>query len=184
MIRYQKPRWIIEVGAGYSSLIAAQALRDNGSGELILIDPYPASMFTFISPEPTIIRKPVQDVPVSFFVDRLGRNDILFIDSTHTVKPGGDCIYIYLKILPKLQEGVVIHAHDVYLPQMMPAIFLKEFNLYWTEQYLLQAYLLDNERVKILFGGWYHCLKNRGAIESFMDGKYAASGCSIWLQKM
>jgi predicted O-methyltransferase YrrM len=189
MIRYQKPRRIIEVGAGYSSLIAAQALQDNGSGELVLIEPYPserlklATQRDLLSPKPYMVEDPVQDVPVSFFRDSLGEGDILFIDSTHTVKCGGDCVFIYLKVLPKLRDGVVIHVHDAFLPQMMPAHWLTEFDFYWTEQYLLQAYLLDNQKAKILFGSNYHYLLNGGALESFMGGKYGAGGGSFWFQK-
>jgi predicted O-methyltransferase YrrM len=190
LIRHLNPKFVIEVGSGYSSLVALQALRDNGLGELILVEPYPsdrlkgALKLRLLSSKPTLIQKPVQDVPVSFFVDQLNQNDILFIDSTHTVKAGGDCIYLYLKILPNLKPGVVIHAHDIFLPQMMPAQWLKELHLYWTEQYLLQAYLLDNPRVKVLFGSHYHKLLNRSALEAFMAGKSEAGGGSFWFQKM
>jgi predicted O-methyltransferase YrrM len=190
LIRYQKPQRIIEIGAGYSSLIASQGLQDNDLGELILIEPYPSERLKLaleshlISPKPTTIQKRVQDVPVSFFADNLNENDILFIDSTHTVKAGGDCIYIYLKILPQLRNGVIIHSHDIYLPQMMPAHWLKEFDLYWTEQYLLQAYLLDNQHIEILYGSQYHYLLNRKALEAFMNNKYTIGGNSFWFKKI
>lgn len=189
MIRYYRPQTIVEVGAGYSSFVAAQALRDNDAGDLILVEPYPSERLRlsiehgFLLPGPQMVEKQVQDVPVSFFLDNLGENDILFIDSTHTTKCGGDCIYLYLKVLPRLKSGVVTHAHDIFLPQMMPAHWQKELNLYWTEQYLLQAYLLDNEKVKVLFGSHYHHLLNRSALESFMGGKYGAGGGSFWFQK-
>lgn len=95
MIRYKQPRVIIEIGAGYSSLIAAQALRDNTiPRELILIEPHPSEKLNSISPKPKLVKERVQEVPLSFF-DRLEDNDILLIDSSHTVKAAGNCPYIY-----------------------------------------------------------------------------------------
>jgi predicted O-methyltransferase YrrM len=189
MIRYLKPKRIIEIGAGYSSLIASQALQANGSGDLILIEPFPSERLEIaldrklVSPQPTVYQKPVQDMPVSFFAERLEKNDILFIDSTHTVKAGGDCVYIYLKIIPKIGNGVVVHVHDIFLPQMMPEHWLKELHLYWCEQYLLQAYLLENPKVRVLFGTHYHYCVNRQRLDSFMSGKCQSMGASFWFRK-
>jgi hypothetical protein len=182
MIRHLKPSSIIEIGAGYSSLIARQALKDNGQGRLTLIEPYPAE-FLLNLPDLTLIQKPIQDVPASFFVDGLGKNDILFIDTTHTVKSGGDCIYIYLKLLPQVKKDVAIHIHDIFLPDMMPEKWMTDLGLYWTEQYLLQAYLLDNPKIQVLYGSNYHYLENQKTLEELMEGKYPAGGSSFWLRK-
>jgi predicted O-methyltransferase YrrM len=183
MVRRFRPQHIIEVGSGYSSLVAAQALRDNGQGELILIEPYPPEFLKALG-SARLIQKPVQEIPVSFFQEMLGENDILFIDSTHTVKCGGDCVYLYLKILPRLKAGVIVHAHDIFLPSMMPEDTQIFRGHHWTEQYLLQAYLLDNPKVKVLFGSHYHNIVNREALESFMHGKYGARGGSFWFAKV
>jgi hypothetical protein len=127
------------------------------------------------------IERPVQESGVEEHIASLKANDILFIDSTHTVKPGGDCLYIYLKLLPKVPAGVVVHAHDIYLPFMFPEgnLLLQQ---YWIEQYLLWAYLLDNPRVKILYGSKYHHAFNRDALTEFMGGAYAPGGASFYFE--
>lgn len=189
MIRHYRPSRIVEIGSGFSSLIALQALADVGSGELIMIEPYPPEVLTKAlqsnkSTVPhTLITDPVQKAPSSLFSD-LGENDILFVDSTHTVKAGGDCPFIYLKILPALPPGVSVHAHDIFLPAPMPASWITEHCLYFAEQYLLQAYLLENPAIKVLFAAHYHKLLNTEQLEAFMDGKSEAKGGSFWFRKV
>lgn len=183
LIRHYRPRRIIEVGSGYSSWVAAQALKDNGSGELILVEPYPAKYLEGVA-RTELVSKPVQELPVEFFVDQLGPNDIFFIDSTHTVKSGSDCLYLYLKIVPQLRPGVLVHAHDIFLPEMFSAYWQRDLGLYWMEQYLLQAYLLDNPHVKVLYGSYYHHLVNPEVLKRFMAGKFRAGGVSFWFAKV
>jgi hypothetical protein len=181
MVRHFRPRRIVEVGGGFSTLVAAQALARNGLGELEVVDPFPSPDMQKAMPELRVRTQPAQDVPLSFF-ESLRARDILFIDSTHTVKAGGECIYLYLKVLPRLAAGVVVQVHDVFLPQMMPASWMKDLGLYWNEQYLLQAYLLDNPRIKVLFGSHYHRLLNRERLEAFMGAKYSFGGGSYWFE--
>ena len=46
----------------------------------------------------------------------LDPGDILFIDSSHGVKIGGDVNYPSLQVVPRLKPGVIVHIHDVFLP--------------------------------------------------------------------
>jgi hypothetical protein len=110
-------------------------------------------------------------------------NDFLFIDSTHTVKAGGDCVYIYLKMLPAMPPGVLIHCHDIFLPAPMPIAWLTDLSLYWCEQYLLQAYLLDRPNINVLFGSHYHNLINLEDLINLMGGKRGEGGSSFWFRK-
>jgi len=180
-VRYLRPRRIVEIGGGFSSMIAASALATSGGGELFVVEPYPTDRLRSL-PGATLIEKPVQDVPVAFFADALQAGDVLFIDSTHTVKCGGDCPYIYLQILPALARGVVIHAHDIYLPGMMPERWRADHRMFWAEQYLLQAYLLDNPRVEVLFGTRYHQLVNPDRLLELTAGKAWPEGASFWFR--
>lgn len=41
MVRYIKPKHILEIGSGFSTLVADQAMRKNGFGEITLVEPYP-----------------------------------------------------------------------------------------------------------------------------------------------
>ena len=68
-------------------------------------------------------------------------NDILFIDSSHTVKFGSDVCYEILEILPNLNAGVWVHIHDIFLPNDYPSEWLIDRRLALNEQYLLEAFL-------------------------------------------
>ena len=189
MLRHFKPKRIIEIGSGYSSAVAFHALRRNGGGHLTMIEPFPSDVLRkqlgsrSSLPSHELIEKRVQDLPVDYF-SSLGENDVLFVDSTHTVKMGSDCLFLHLKVIPSVAAGVVVHVHDVFLPGPMPSAWLIENSLYWCEQYLLQAYLLDNPKVKVLFGSQYHLVKNRELLDAFMDGRSASGGGSFWFRRI
>jgi hypothetical protein len=117
--------------------------------ELISIDPEPRTSLgnefaDAISRE--AVR--VQDIPRDRF-NSLGSNDILFIDSSHAVKRGSDVNYLILEVLPELNDGVIVHFHDIFLPWDYP---IEWFNrgTYLSEQYLLQAYLSENPHYEVL----------------------------------
>lgn len=159
LIRHYKPRRVVEIGSGYSTLLAAEAIRKNraegaDAAELICIEPYPRPMLRRQIPEMTqLIEKRVQAVPLDFF-QALQAGDILFIDSTHALKPGGDVWWEYCEILPRLAPGVLVHIHDVSLPKPYPKVYF-DYHWYWTEQYLLQAFLAFNHRFEVIWPGNY-----------------------------
>jgi hypothetical protein len=96
---------IIEVGSGFSSLIAAEAAAKNRSSALICIEPFPREFLRQRFPGlNSLIEKKVEDLDLDFF-SQLGPGDILFIDSSHTVKIGGDVNYLFLEKLPRLKPG-------------------------------------------------------------------------------
>jgi hypothetical protein len=109
MIRKHQPRLIIEVGSGHSTFFALDALRKNGCGRIVCIDPEPLR-----EPPRGVehIRARVEDVAPSVF-DELAAGDILFIDSSHTTE---ECRYHVDHILPRLCSGVITHHHDVTYP--------------------------------------------------------------------
>jgi hypothetical protein len=160
MVRYFKPQRIIEVGSGFSTLLfikAIEANRQQGKGEssLIAVDPYPATVIQNGPPGACqVIRQKVQELDVDFF-QQLQSGDILFIDSSHVVKIGSDVNYLYLAVLPSLKEGVIIHAHDIFLPSEYPEDWVLREHRFWTEQYLLQAFLTYNSAFEVLWGGSY-----------------------------
>ena len=75
---------------------------------------------------------------------QLEANDILFIDSSHIIRPQGDVLFEYLELLPTLASGVTVHMHDIFSPRNYPAEWLKEEVRFWNEQYLLEAFLAHN----------------------------------------
>ena len=160
MIRYFKPKRIIEIGAGYSTYLAAQALLKNKeeygiNAKLIAIEPYPNDTLRKGFPGLTkLIETKVQEVDLSEF-RKLKENDILFIDSSHVLKIGNDVQYEFFEILPKLSKGVLLHLHDIFLPAEYPKKWVLKKYLFWNEQYLLQAFLTFNSSFEILWASNY-----------------------------
>ncbi len=157
LIRVLKPKRIIEVGAGFSTLFAYEALERGrllDETELHVVEPFPDAIVSSGLDSVARVKKNfVQDVDPAYF-DQLEAGDILFIDSTHTVKEGGDVLYLYLEILPRLKPGVFVHVHDICLPEPYPPCYL-DYGWFWNEQYLLQAYLVNNSKVQIIWPGNY-----------------------------
>ncbi|HZR66832.1 MAG TPA: class I SAM-dependent methyltransferase [Terriglobales bacterium] len=156
MVRHWKPQRIIEIGSGYSSRIIGQALhanrtRDGVLGELTTIDPHPERLPRNDGwPSVTVVPRRVQDLDLGLFRS-LGANDILFIDSSHVVSIGSDVVCEYLQILPQLNPGVVVHVHDVFLPSDYPRPAVLDKLCFWSEQYLLQAFLAYNREFEVLW---------------------------------
>ena len=148
VLRSLKPQQVIEVGSGVSTAIILDALdRNDVAHQVTCIEPYPSSWLVH-NKAVTLIREPVQVLDIEIF-KTLSRNDLLFIDSTHTVKPGSDVNYLMLEVLPRLNPGVIVHFHDIYLPYDYSRDVLDTF-LHWQETSLLRAFLIDNSRARIL----------------------------------
>ena len=180
MIRHLRPRRVIEVGSGHSSLLAAAALQRNGSGALRCIDPYPPS---WLRGDFEIVRSRVQDLGVGAFAD-LAANDILFIDSSHVVKIGSDVNFLFLEVLPRLASGVVAHVHDIFLPYEMPQQWVLEQRLFWNEQYLLQAFLAFNSAFEVLLGNHYLQRHHHDALKKAFPRAPHAGGGSFWMRRV
>jgi hypothetical protein len=123
--------------------------RDHLEGELVSIDPFPERFAG--NGSVAQIPKAVQDVDLEFF-DCLEQGDILFIDSSHVVAVGSDVVQLYLQVLPKLKPGVLVHVHDIFLPADYPRDAVLNKLWFWSEQYLLQAFLTFNQEFDVLWG--------------------------------
>jgi hypothetical protein len=178
-IRHTKPQTIVEIGAGFSTLIASEAMDRNGSGRILCVEPFPRPFLKSV-PRAEVMARPAQELTAEWLNDQLADGDLLFIDSTHTVKTGSDCLHIYLRLLPKLRKRLYIHAHDIFLPGGLPKAWMLEKQIFWTEQYLLLALLTDNPRARVVYGSAYHAKMNLTALESFMQGRARAEGASLY----
>jgi hypothetical protein len=157
LVRSRKPRRVVEVGSGNSTLLLAEALRRNREdghfAELVSIEPNPAPFLRLgIDPWSRLIEAPVQNVPAELFRS-LKANDILFIDSSHVVCMDSDVIHECLRILPELAPGVLVHFHDIFTPLDYPRKFVVDNLCFWAEQYLLEAFLAFNSAFRILWSG-------------------------------
>jgi hypothetical protein len=153
IIRYYKPKRIIEIGSGFSTLMAINAIFKNKLEDTnyrcqhICIEPYESPWLEKLEVE--LIRERVENVNSSFF-QMLESNDILFIDSSHIIKPQGDLLVEYLEILPAIKSGVLIHIHDIFTPKDYPDGWVYNSHLLWNEQYLLEAFLMYNSEFRII----------------------------------
>jgi predicted O-methyltransferase YrrM len=150
-IRAIKPKRVVEIGAGVSSLCMLNADRLNtaeGSGALSLtcIDPNPWPGLEETT-NLKLIREPAQSVDIAIF-ETLQSGDLLFIDSSHAVKVGSEVPRIYLELIPSLRPGVHIHIHDIYFPYLYPPDVLRSY-LAWQEATLLLGLLVDNPRLAV-----------------------------------
>jgi predicted O-methyltransferase YrrM len=164
MIRHLKPKRIIEIGSGISTLLSAQACRKNKEEgvitELIAIEPNPDETLRKGFPGLTkLIPKQVQEVDPKIFAE-LAPGDFLFIDSTHVLKIESDVKVEYTEILPKLKKGVVIHIHDIFLPAEYPREFIYGLLFFFNEQYLVQAILANSTAFEILWANHFMYLKH------------------------
>ncbi len=155
MIRHLKPKRIVEIGSGFSSclILDTNELFFQERIACTFIDPYPERLFSLIKNEDkeniTIIRKELQDVNLGIFRE-LGKDDILFVDSTHVAKIGSDVNLIFFDILPVLNQGVYIHFHDIFYPFQYPKEWIYEGRA-WNEAYILRAFLQYNTHFRITF---------------------------------
>ncbi len=188
LIRKLKPTTIIEIGSGYSTLIAHEAIEknsreDEADTKLICIEPYEMPWLNKLGVD--LIRKKVEDVNVDFF-KKLNYNDILFIDSSHIIRPQGDVLYEVLHILPQLKTGVLIHFHDIFSPLNYPEDWLKEEYRLWNEQYLIEAFLSNNSEFEIVIAMSYlTCNYKKQTYEAFpvLGQNTNRIPGSLWLRK-
>lgn len=194
VIREFRPRTVIEIGSGNSTLLAANAIRQNladggHATQLVCVEPFPAAYLEDGSvPEVSLIKERVQNVPLSLF-ESLQSGDVLFIDSTHALRAGGDVYWEFCEILPRLAPGVLVHIHDISLPKPYPASYAKN-RWYWNEQYLLQAFLAFNQKFKVIWPGNYLFCRHRSVLDSafcpelgqMIDAFPDATPTSFWLR--
>ena len=152
MIRHFKPKNIIEIGSGYSSLVAFEAIDNNlkidgFKSTLTCVEPYENKWLE--KKGINVIREKIEELEPKM-LEKLNNKDILFVDSSHIVKPQGDILKIFLEIFPKLNKGVIIHIHDIFTPRDYPSKWLKEENRFYNEQYLFEAIMDNSLRYNIL----------------------------------
>jgi hypothetical protein len=187
MIRALRPRRVMELGSGHSTLVTAQAgqLNDADGSPLTLEahDPFPSLVRDDLPGLDALHRTPAQDIPLTAF-EALEGGDLLFVDTTHTVKIGSEVNYVLLEVLPRLRPGVVVHFHDVYLPFEYPRRWMEDLALYWNEQYLLQAFLANNESWDVLVA--VHALgrlRRTELEESLPPAGVEQGGAGFWMRR-
>lgn len=181
LIRQIAPRRIVEIGSGHSTRFLARAIRDGGlATRLTAIDPAPRATLAGLAVEWR--RCLLDDVPPDTF-GALQPGDVLFVDSSHVLMPGTDLDRVLNDVLPRLPAGVLVHLHDILLPDAYPADWAwRGYN----EQQAV-APLLWTGAFEIVFAS--HFVRTRRAdwlersVVARLPGAEAAPETSLWLRK-
>ena len=96
-----------------------------------------------------IVRKRVENLGTSLFAE-LDKGNLLFIDSSHVIRPQGNVLFEYLELLPTLKAGVFVHIHDIFSPRDYPKEWVVDDVKFWNEQYLVEAFLTANRDWRIV----------------------------------
>jgi len=183
MVRHFQPQLIIEVGSGFSSLVLGDAVAKNTDSSLICIEPYPREFLRKgFAGLRSLIEKKVQDIDLEFF-SQLQAGDVLFIDSSHTVRIGGDVNYLFLEVLPRLKPGVIVHVHDIFLPFEYRRDWVLDELRFWAEQYLLQAFLTFNSEFEVLIANNYLNYYHQQDLEAAFPHLESWGGGSFWMRR-
>lgn len=189
MIRYFRPRKIIEVGAGFSSAAMLDAVDslEHPETRFTFIDPYPERLKSLLRQDDygrcTILETNLESVRGTIF-EELAENDMLFVDSSHVCKTGSDVNKIIFEILPKLKSNVLVHFHDIFFPFEYPKSWVLDWNAFgWNEDYFLRAFLMYNTSFEIVFFNTF--------LEHFHKERFMATmpdclknlGGSLWIRK-
>lgn len=191
MVRFFKPARMIEIGSGFSTLIAGKAMEANAKDdesytcEYTCIEPYESGWLEEAGFR--VLRQRVEDVDIGLF-QSLRAGDFLFIDSSHVIRPQGDVLYEFLEVLPALHSGVVVHVHDIFTPKDYPDKWIREETRFWNEQYLLEAFLSFNGKFEVI--GALNFLKHHypgelsAACPILKKHMPSAEPASFWMRKV
>ena len=188
MIRYLKPKRIIEIGSGFSSCVTLDTneLFFNGSISTTFIEPFPRLLLSLLKEKDKgrirVVPYRLQDVDISEF-EALRANDILFIDSTHVSKINSDVNRIFFEILPRVSPEVYIHFHDIFYPFEYPKKWIYEGRA-WNEAYMLRAFLQYNSAFRVVLMNTFMARYHDSFFQERMPLCLKNTGGSIWIRRM
>ena len=181
IVRWARPRRIVEIGSGHSTRFLARAVADGTlSTEIVCIDPAPRASIGSLPVR--VVPKLLRDADPGHFSD-LGADDVLFIDSSHVAMPGTDVDRLFLDVLPRLKPGALVHVHDITLPEPYPEAWAwRGYN-----EQLLAGALLQGGAFEILFASHYvarHAgLLSEARVLTALPLSPSAFETSLWLRK-
>ncbi|MGI8413540.1 MAG: class I SAM-dependent methyltransferase [Solirubrobacteraceae bacterium] len=153
MLRHAPPARVLELGSGYSTLVIERALAVNSAADRPashdVVDPHPSHLLTTADGRLRVRTEPAASLGLERFAE-LAAGDVLFIDTTHVVRAGGEVTRLVLEVLPMLAQGVVVHFHDIFRPFEYPRVLYERFNVHWQEHYLVQAFLAYNPNFRVV----------------------------------
>ena len=185
-LRYFRPKSMIEVGSGFSSLITAEVNRHyfNLGLNFTCIEPYPRQfLLDGVEGITNLIQEKIEDVDLSIF-DQLQSGDILFIDSSHVSKIASDVNFLFFEVIPRLRPGVIVHIHDIFLPDEYPKVWMIDQGRNWNEQYLTRAFLMFNKDWDVIWASHFMGTRYIEEVQMvFPRYPKLGGGGSIWLRR-
>ena len=189
-LRHLRPRRLVEIGSGFSTLVSARVNREqlDGAMEITCVEPYPRPFLVGgVEGVGELRIEKVQDTPLEMF-EALDRDDVLFIDTSHVAKTGSDVVWLYQEVLPRLWPGVVVHIHDIFVPGEYPEDWVLDGRA-WNELYVVRAFLAFNSAFRIEFGAQYMLKQHREVVREAFPGmgeaRYARpGGGSLWIRRV
>lgn len=189
LLRRDKPRRVVEIGCGWSSLLMADALernREEGSEPTVVdqIEPFPREELLSALPSHWTLHEAIlQRADLELF-DSLEAGDVCFYDGSHVARAGSDVVWFFFEVLPRLKPGVLIHVHDIFWPADYPDDWIFNRGQTWNEQYVLQAFLMYNGSFEPLICNALLYQRRKEALEALFRGTDSQhSGVSVWLKK-
>jgi|SRR5262245_10388626 len=188
MIREKKPKIMVEVGAGGSTIVSLAALeqnqREGHDFKLCSFEPYPRAIVREIrNPSFTLLEKKVQEMDLDF----LSTADLVFIDSSHVSKCDSDVNFLMLELMPRLKVGAVVQFHDIMIPKNYPKKWI-EGGLFFNESYLLHSFLMFNKAFKVIWASQYMLIKHpdvtRKGLEHMLAHDEAEYNVSFWIERV
>jgi hypothetical protein len=187
MVRRLRPKRIVELGSGYSTLLLAAAVRANATDgvetRLESYDPYPTGIVPADLPGLAALRRVKAEALDLRELESLGEGDVLFVDTTHVVRTGGDVNAIVLRVLPSLAPGVHVHFHDVFLPYEYHRAWVED-GPWWTEQYLLQAFLALNPAYEVVVGAHALLRERPDRLRELVPALEDDQPSSFWIRRV
>lgn len=186
-LRMFKPKRVIEIGSGFSSLITAKVNREyfNGEIEFSCVEPYPRPFLREgVEGISNLVVSKVEQLDLSFF-DALQAGDILFIDSSHVSKVGSDVNYLFFEVIPRLRPGVIVHIHDIFLPDEYSKAWMIEQGRNWNEQYLVRCFLQFNREFEVIWAAHFMATRHEQAVSKvFPRFPALGGGGSLWIRRV
>lgn len=189
LLRERKPRRIVEVGSGWSSLLMAQALARNeeeGAPAAIVdqVEPFPRKELLRALPADWALHETIlQRAPLEIF-EALGDGDVCFYDGSHVARTASDVVWFFFEVVPRLKPGVLVHVHDIFWPSDYPDEWIFDRAQTWNEQYLFQAFLMYNREFEPLICNAALAQCRQAELTELLEGTAAkAHGVSVWLRR-
>lgn len=181
LVRERRPSRILEIGSGHSTRFLARAVRDGGLGtEITCVDPAPRADLSGTGVR--FLRQTIQQAAETD-LPALGPGDILFLDSSHLALPGSDVDLVLNHLLPTLPAGLLVHIHDIVLPDPYPEAWAwRTYN-----EQLLVAAMLSGGGFRPLFSSHFartRLLGRDGVPDlGWLPVPEGALETSLWLEK-